>query len=199
VFVGTWLSGWFIVSTNAFMQHPVGYAVREDGTMRGAARRSFSTVGGSDTRTQGAVDGLHGRGSSREGKRVAARKLQVHAGYGKRQSSVSHGVGFFPWVVFVATTASHRTRESGDAHPMRAHALNATHCNWASCQAITATGEQLRMPQFVRAFASKRKTVAHSFLLPKPLPLVGDGMCCASPHLRAPAVPLPRGMKESRS
>ena len=33
VFVGTWLSGWFIVSTNAFMQHPVGYAVREDGTI----------------------------------------------------------------------------------------------------------------------------------------------------------------------
>src|SRR5262249_21126245 len=27
VFLGSWLSGYFIVVTNAFMQHPVGYAV----------------------------------------------------------------------------------------------------------------------------------------------------------------------------
>lgn len=27
VFIGSWLSGYFIVATNAFMQHPVGYAV----------------------------------------------------------------------------------------------------------------------------------------------------------------------------
>ncbi|MEM9074286.1 MAG: cytochrome ubiquinol oxidase subunit I [Myxococcota bacterium] len=33
VFVGTWLSGWFIVCTNAFMQHPVGHEVLEDGTI----------------------------------------------------------------------------------------------------------------------------------------------------------------------
>lgn len=31
VFLGTWLSGWFIVCTNAFMQHPVGHKVRPDG------------------------------------------------------------------------------------------------------------------------------------------------------------------------
>ncbi len=31
VFVGSWLSGYFIVTTNAFMQHPVGYAVAPDG------------------------------------------------------------------------------------------------------------------------------------------------------------------------
>jgi len=30
VFVGTWLSGFFIVATNAWMQHPVGYRIAED-------------------------------------------------------------------------------------------------------------------------------------------------------------------------
>ncbi|MHB1193661.1 MAG: cytochrome ubiquinol oxidase subunit I [Longimicrobiales bacterium] len=33
VFVGSWLSGYFIVATNAFMQHPVGYEVQPDGTL----------------------------------------------------------------------------------------------------------------------------------------------------------------------
>lgn len=33
IFVGTWLSGYFIVATNAWMQHPVGYSVAEDGTI----------------------------------------------------------------------------------------------------------------------------------------------------------------------
>jgi len=32
VFVGSWLSGYFIVATNAWMQNPVGYKVLEDGT-----------------------------------------------------------------------------------------------------------------------------------------------------------------------
>jgi len=32
LFVGTWLSGFFIVCTNAWMQHPVGYRVAADGT-----------------------------------------------------------------------------------------------------------------------------------------------------------------------
>jgi cytochrome d ubiquinol oxidase subunit I len=32
--VGSWLSGYFIIATNAFMQHPVGYAVGYDGTLR---------------------------------------------------------------------------------------------------------------------------------------------------------------------
>lgn len=33
VFVGSWLSGYFIVTTNAFMQHPVGHAVGERGRL----------------------------------------------------------------------------------------------------------------------------------------------------------------------
>jgi cytochrome bd ubiquinol oxidase subunit I len=33
VFVGAWLSGLFIVATNAFMQHPVGYGVDADGKL----------------------------------------------------------------------------------------------------------------------------------------------------------------------
>lgn len=33
VAVGSWLSGYFILVTNAFMQHPVGYAVAADGTL----------------------------------------------------------------------------------------------------------------------------------------------------------------------
>jgi cytochrome d ubiquinol oxidase subunit I len=34
LFLGSWLSGYFIIATNAFMQHPVGYAVGEDGALR---------------------------------------------------------------------------------------------------------------------------------------------------------------------
>lgn len=33
VFAGSWISGFFIVATNAFMQHPVGYEVQADGTL----------------------------------------------------------------------------------------------------------------------------------------------------------------------
>jgi cytochrome d ubiquinol oxidase subunit I len=33
VFVGSWLSGYFIITTNAFMQHPVGYAFDDEGRM----------------------------------------------------------------------------------------------------------------------------------------------------------------------
>src|SRR5436190_16281725 len=33
VFLGSWLSGYFIVATNAFMQHPVGYAVTRSGAL----------------------------------------------------------------------------------------------------------------------------------------------------------------------
>ncbi|MFQ5848107.1 MAG: cytochrome ubiquinol oxidase subunit I, partial [Candidatus Methylomirabilales bacterium] len=33
VFVGTWLSGFFIVCTNAWMQHPVGYEITPDGVI----------------------------------------------------------------------------------------------------------------------------------------------------------------------
>jgi cytochrome d ubiquinol oxidase subunit I len=33
VFLGSWLSGYFIVVTNAFMQHPVGYAVEATGRL----------------------------------------------------------------------------------------------------------------------------------------------------------------------
>jgi cytochrome d ubiquinol oxidase subunit I len=34
VAAGSWLSGYFILVTNAFMQHPVGYAVGADGRLR---------------------------------------------------------------------------------------------------------------------------------------------------------------------
>jgi cytochrome bd ubiquinol oxidase subunit I len=33
LFAGSWLSGYFIICTNAFMQHPVGHAVGADGTL----------------------------------------------------------------------------------------------------------------------------------------------------------------------
>ena len=32
LFIGTWLSGWFIIATNAWMQHPVGYEIAADGS-----------------------------------------------------------------------------------------------------------------------------------------------------------------------
>jgi cytochrome bd ubiquinol oxidase subunit I len=34
LFVGSWLSGYFVVATNAFMQYPVGYGVAADGRLR---------------------------------------------------------------------------------------------------------------------------------------------------------------------
>src|SRR6185503_3258130 len=34
LFAGSWLSGYFIIVTNAFMQHPVGHAVGPDGALR---------------------------------------------------------------------------------------------------------------------------------------------------------------------
>jgi cytochrome d ubiquinol oxidase subunit I len=33
VFLGSWLSGYFIITTNAFMQHPVGHAIGPDGNL----------------------------------------------------------------------------------------------------------------------------------------------------------------------
>ena len=34
VLIGSWLSGYFILATNAFMQHPVGHAVAADGSLQ---------------------------------------------------------------------------------------------------------------------------------------------------------------------
>ncbi len=33
VFLGSWLSGYFIIATNAWMQHPVGYVIQPDGSL----------------------------------------------------------------------------------------------------------------------------------------------------------------------
>jgi cytochrome d ubiquinol oxidase subunit I len=41
VAVGSWLSGFFIIVTNAFMQHPVGYRVASDGTLDIASLRHY--------------------------------------------------------------------------------------------------------------------------------------------------------------
>jgi cytochrome d ubiquinol oxidase subunit I len=34
LFVGSWLSGYFIIATNAFMQHPMGYQIAPDGSFQ---------------------------------------------------------------------------------------------------------------------------------------------------------------------
>src|ERR1700678_397700 len=34
VALGSWMSGYFIIVTNAFMQHPVGYGIAADGSLR---------------------------------------------------------------------------------------------------------------------------------------------------------------------
>jgi cytochrome d ubiquinol oxidase subunit I len=41
LFVGSWLSGYFIIATNAFMQHPVGYTMAPDGTYQLASFWAF--------------------------------------------------------------------------------------------------------------------------------------------------------------
>ena len=38
---GSWLSGYFIIATNAFMQHPVGYTVAAVGTLQLASFQAF--------------------------------------------------------------------------------------------------------------------------------------------------------------
>lgn len=43
VFAGSWLSGYFIIVTNAFMQHPVGHAIDPDGTVRLVSLSAFLT------------------------------------------------------------------------------------------------------------------------------------------------------------
>jgi cytochrome d ubiquinol oxidase subunit I len=41
VFVGSWLSGYFIIATDAFMQHPVGFATASDGSLQLASFWDF--------------------------------------------------------------------------------------------------------------------------------------------------------------
>ena len=41
LFLGSWLSGYFIIATNSFMQHPVGHALMPDGTLRLDDFRAF--------------------------------------------------------------------------------------------------------------------------------------------------------------
>jgi cytochrome d ubiquinol oxidase subunit I len=41
LWLGSWLSGYFIVATNAFMQHPVGHTLAADGTFQLASFRAF--------------------------------------------------------------------------------------------------------------------------------------------------------------
>ena len=41
VALGSWLSGYFILTTNAFMQHPVGYSLAQDGSLRLASLTAF--------------------------------------------------------------------------------------------------------------------------------------------------------------
>src|SRR6202049_256109 len=41
VFVGSWLSGYFIIATDAFMQHPVGYFTSADGSLQLASFWDF--------------------------------------------------------------------------------------------------------------------------------------------------------------
>ncbi len=43
VFAGSWLSGFFIIATNAWMQHPVGYEIATDGSVQLASFRALLT------------------------------------------------------------------------------------------------------------------------------------------------------------
>ena len=41
LWIGSWLSGYFIIATNAFMQHPVGYTIGPDGSLYLDSFRAF--------------------------------------------------------------------------------------------------------------------------------------------------------------
>ncbi len=75
VFLGSWLSGYFIIATDAWMQHPVGYALGPAGEIRlrrrnptrqrlGAAIQSLGTVAVRAQHDRRSADGLlrDGRG-----------------------------------------------------------------------------------------------------------------------------------------
>ena len=49
VFLGTWASGYFIITTNSWMQNPVGYGVPENGNIQlgTSGARSANSTGGS--------------------------------------------------------------------------------------------------------------------------------------------------------
>jgi len=47
LFLGSWLSGYFIIATNAFMQHPVGHAT-VDGTLQLASFWTSCSMSGRD-------------------------------------------------------------------------------------------------------------------------------------------------------
>ena len=42
LWAGSWLSGYFITATNAFMQHPVGYTVGSNGALQLASFSAFA-------------------------------------------------------------------------------------------------------------------------------------------------------------
>ena len=46
VFLGSWMSGYFIVVTNAFMQHPVGYAIGPADGSSGLTQRPICSIHG---------------------------------------------------------------------------------------------------------------------------------------------------------
>jgi cytochrome d ubiquinol oxidase subunit I len=46
LFVGSWLSGYFIIATNSFLRHPVGHATLPDGTLARDFGRSLRSARG---------------------------------------------------------------------------------------------------------------------------------------------------------
>jgi cytochrome d ubiquinol oxidase subunit I len=92
VFFGSWLSGYFIVATDAWMQHPVGYTAAADGSVqlvslsalllnRWAFWQYLHTMGGAAVTGAFAVAGLGAyyllRGKPGEDQRIAAALLRT--------------------------------------------------------------------------------------------------------------------------
>jgi hypothetical protein len=79
VFVGSWLSGYFIIATDAFMQHPVGYFTGPDGNLQLASFWDFvlNPLGRMAIRAQHERSGDHGRVHHDVGGRVLSALRQV--------------------------------------------------------------------------------------------------------------------------
>ena len=85
VFLGTWASGYFIITTNAWVQHPVGYRVLENGNIE------LDLLGGpAQLLDVAAVRPQHGRGRGlrgvRDGRPGAFYVLGRRRGYGESSS-----------------------------------------------------------------------------------------------------------------
>jgi cytochrome d ubiquinol oxidase subunit I len=98
LFIGTWLSGYFIITTNSFMQNPVGYEVGPDGTV------SLSSLGSVLTNYHILWQFLHNQNATLI--TVSFLMAAVGAYYLLAEKHVEHGKRFLRTGIIVAAVVA---------------------------------------------------------------------------------------------